>query len=59
LLPIILVFVLKITNDSIFMGKFTNTRVFNAISVVTTAVMIILTVILLGDPIVRLFLPHT
>ncbi|MGB9586615.1 MAG: NRAMP family divalent metal transporter [Armatimonadota bacterium] len=59
LLPIILVFVLKITNDSIFMGKFTNTPIFNAISIITTAVMIILTVILLGDPIVRLFLPHS
>jgi NRAMP (natural resistance-associated macrophage protein)-like metal ion transporter len=53
LLPIILIFVLKITNDSLFMGKYTNSRIFNVISVITTIVMIILTIMLLVDPIIR------
>ena len=47
LLPVILIFVLKISNDPSFMGRYTNSRIFNVIAIATTVVMIILTVILL------------
>lgn len=44
LLPIILVFVLKITNDAAFMGKYTNSKLFNIIAVATTIGLIIMTI---------------
>jgi len=53
LLPAILIFVLKIANDRSFMGKFTNSRAFNAIAIATTAVMIALTILLLGSPLIE------
>jgi len=55
LLPVILIFVLKITNDRSVMGKYTNSRAFNAVAVLTAAVMIILTVLLLGLPLAARF----
>lgn len=50
LLPIVLVFVLKITNDPLFMGKYTNSWAFNVVAVMTAAVMIALTALLLASP---------
>lgn len=50
LLPVVLIFVLKITNDPAFMGQYTNSRLFNAVAVVTVVGMIILTVLLLASP---------
>jgi Mn2+/Fe2+ NRAMP family transporter len=48
LLPIVLIFVLRLVNDRILMGSYTNGRVFNILSYATTAIMIILTIALLG-----------
>jgi Mn2+/Fe2+ NRAMP family transporter len=48
LLPIVLIFVLRLVNDSDLMGKHTNGRVFNILSYATTAILIGLTVALLG-----------
>lgn len=50
LLPVVLIFVLKITNDPAFMGQYTNSRLFNAVAVVTVIGMIILTALLLASP---------
>ena len=50
LLPVILIFVLKVTNDTSFMGKHVNSRAFNAIAVATVAAMILLTILLLAMP---------
>jgi NRAMP (natural resistance-associated macrophage protein)-like metal ion transporter len=46
LLPVILVVMLKLINDKRLMGRFVNGRVFNVISWVMVAVLILLTVIL-------------
>jgi NRAMP (natural resistance-associated macrophage protein)-like metal ion transporter len=48
LLPIVLIFVLRLVNDSDLMGKHTNGHVFNILSYATTAILIGLTVALLG-----------
>ncbi|HEY3298095.1 MAG TPA: divalent metal cation transporter [Armatimonadota bacterium] len=45
LLPIILIFVLKIINDSAFMGKYTNSRIFNTIAWITVGGLILMTVL--------------
>jgi len=50
LLPIILVFVVKASSDADFMGRYTNSRSFNVIAIITAAVLIILTILLLGAP---------
>lgn len=50
LLPVILIFVLKVTNDRIFMGRYTNSRLFNAIASATIVGLIIMTVLLLATP---------
>jgi Mn2+/Fe2+ NRAMP family transporter len=50
LLPVVLIFVLKITNDRLVMGKYTNSPMFNVVAVVTAAVMILLTAALLASP---------
>jgi Mn2+/Fe2+ NRAMP family transporter len=47
LLPIVLIFVLKLVNDHELMGGYTNNRVFNVLSYGTTAVLVLLTVALL------------
>jgi NRAMP (natural resistance-associated macrophage protein)-like metal ion transporter len=47
LLPIVLIFVLRLVNDVDLMGKYTNSRVFNVLSYGTTAIMVMLTVALL------------
>ena len=47
LLPIVLVFVLRLVNDRELMGDYTNNRVFNVLSYGTTAVLVLLTVALL------------
>ena len=48
LLPIVLIFVLRLVNDRDVMGEHTNNRVFNIISYGTTAILILLTVALLA-----------
>ncbi|MDH7481727.1 MAG: divalent metal cation transporter [Armatimonadota bacterium] len=53
LLPIILIFVLKITNDQFFMGEYTNSRAFNIIALITTIGLIILTILLLATPLIQ------
>lgn len=52
LLPVILIFVLKITNDSGVMGKYTNSRIYNVIAISTTAGLIIMTILLLASPLI-------
>jgi len=47
LLPIVLVFVLRLVNDRDLMGKYTNSRAFNILSYGTTAILVLLTVALL------------
>jgi NRAMP (natural resistance-associated macrophage protein)-like metal ion transporter len=47
LLPIVLIFVLRLVNDSRLMGRYTNDRVFNVLSYGTTAIMVLLTIALL------------
>lgn len=53
LLPIILVFVLKVSTDPAFMGKYVNSRLFNGIAVVTAVVLILLTILLLASPLIE------
>jgi NRAMP (natural resistance-associated macrophage protein)-like metal ion transporter len=47
LLPIVLIFVLRLVNDRDLMGEHTNNRIFNILSYGTTAVLILLTIALL------------
>jgi NRAMP (natural resistance-associated macrophage protein)-like metal ion transporter len=47
LLPIVLVFVLRLVNDRGLMGQYTNGRWFNVLSYATTGIMIVLTLALL------------
>ena len=47
LLPIVLVFVLRLVNDRELMGSFTNNGVFNVLSYGVTAILIVLTVALI------------
>jgi NRAMP (natural resistance-associated macrophage protein)-like metal ion transporter len=47
LLPIVLIFVLRLINDKDLMGKYTNNRVFNILSYGTTAILILMTIALL------------
>jgi len=53
LLPVVLIFVLKITNDREFMGKYTNSPLFNVVAGLTVAGMIVLTVLLLVSPLIE------
>jgi Mn2+/Fe2+ NRAMP family transporter len=46
LLPIVLIFVLRLVNDRDLMGEYTNNRVFNILSYGTTAILILLTIAL-------------
>ncbi|MCL5006092.1 MAG: Nramp family divalent metal transporter [Acidobacteria bacterium] len=48
MLPFVLIFMLRLSNREDLMGQYKNTRVFNAIAWVTCAVMIILTLLLVG-----------
>jgi Mn2+/Fe2+ NRAMP family transporter len=47
LLPVVLIFVLKLVNDRELMGEYTNNRLFNALSYATTGILVLLTVTLL------------
>ncbi|MHB1001775.1 MAG: NRAMP family divalent metal transporter [Armatimonadota bacterium] len=47
LLPIILIFAIKITNDRLVMSKYTNSKPFNYIALTTAIVLIILTVVMI------------
>jgi len=53
LLPVVLIFVLKITNDRLVMGKYTNSPLFNVVAMLTASVMILLTVMLLASPLIE------
>lgn len=55
LLPIILIFVLKITNDVSFMGKYTNSRAFNIIALATTVGLIIMTILVVITSIMQYY----
>jgi len=48
LLPVVLIFVLKLVNDRELMGDYTNNRLFNMLSYATTGVLVLLTVALLA-----------
>jgi len=48
LLPIVLIFVLRLVNNRVLMGRYTNGRVFNILSYATTAIMVVLTIALLA-----------
>ncbi len=48
LLPVILIFMLKLINDKRIMGEFTNSRTFNIISWVTIGIVILLTLVMVG-----------
>ncbi len=48
LLPVILIFMLKLINDKRIMGEFTNSRAFNIIVWVTVGVVILLTLMMVG-----------
>ena len=48
LLPVILLFMLKLINDKRIMGEFTNSRAFNIIAWVTVVVVILLTLMMVG-----------
>lgn len=50
LLPIILIYMLKLTNDKEIMGEYVNSRTFNVIAWITVVFIIILTLILLVEP---------
>jgi Mn2+/Fe2+ NRAMP family transporter len=47
LLPIVLIFVLRLVNDKDVMGNYTNSTLFNVLSYGTTAILILLTIALL------------
>jgi Mn2+/Fe2+ NRAMP family transporter len=48
LLPVVLIFVLKLVNDRELMGEYTNNRLFNVLSYATTIVLVALTVALMA-----------
>jgi Mn2+/Fe2+ NRAMP family transporter len=48
LLPIILIFMLRLINDKRIMGEFTNSRAFNVIAWATVGIVIVLTLIMVG-----------
>lgn len=52
LLPVILIFALKIANDRSIMRKYTNSTLFNIVVIVTSAILIILSVILVVMPLI-------
>jgi NRAMP (natural resistance-associated macrophage protein)-like metal ion transporter len=51
LLPIILIFVLKLSTDKAVMGEYTNSRAFNFIAIITIIGLIVMTILLLATPI--------
>jgi Mn2+/Fe2+ NRAMP family transporter len=54
LLPFVLIFVLRLVNDRVLMGKYTNNRLFNILSYGTTGILVLLTIALLGSALVGL-----
>jgi Mn2+/Fe2+ NRAMP family transporter len=48
LLPVVLIFVLKLVNDRELMGEYTNSTLFNVLSYATTGILVVLTVALLA-----------
>jgi Mn2+/Fe2+ NRAMP family transporter len=50
LLPIVLIFVLRLVNDRELMGEHTNNLLFNVLSYGTTAILVLLTIALLTFP---------
>ena len=48
LLPVVLIFVLKLVNDRELMGEYTNNRLFNILSYATTGILVALTLALMA-----------
>jgi Mn2+/Fe2+ NRAMP family transporter len=48
LLPFVLVFMLRLTNDRELMGRYVNTRLFNVVAWITVVTMIVLTIAMLA-----------
>jgi Mn2+/Fe2+ NRAMP family transporter len=48
MLPFVLIFMLLLINNKDLMGKYINTRTFNIIAWVTVAIMIVLTLLMIG-----------
>jgi Mn2+/Fe2+ NRAMP family transporter len=55
LLPVLLVAIVKLANDPTIMGEYRNTRWFNALAYGTTAVVSILSILLIGNTIADMF----
>jgi len=52
LLPIILILMLRLVNDKRLMGEYTNSRIYNLIAWVTTVVLIVLSLVLVLQPLI-------
>ena len=55
LLPVILVLVLQLANDRAVMGQYRNTRLTNILAIAITILIVLVTAVLLLEPIVSLF----
>ena len=53
LLPVILIFVLLVTNDPAVMGEYTNSKPLNVIAIVTVVILITMTLLLLASPLIQ------
>lgn len=54
LLPLILVLVLQLANDEAIMGQYRNSRVTNVLAIAITALIVIVTAVLLLEPLINL-----
>jgi len=55
LLPVILVLVLQLANDRAVMGQYRNTRLTNILAIAITILIVLVTAVLLLEPIFSLF----
>jgi Mn2+/Fe2+ NRAMP family transporter len=55
LLPVLLIAIVKLANDPLIMGEYRNTRLFNILAYLMTAVVSLLSVLLIGKTIVDMF----
>ena len=54
LLPVILALVLKLANDQAVMGKYRNSKLTNVLAIIITALIVLVTIVLLFEPLIRL-----
>jgi len=54
LLPIILALVLQLANDKAIMGQYRNSKLTNILAITITALIVVVTVVLLLEPIFRI-----